>query len=66
MGMPLYLKVADRKVKMPGTYDSLNDSKSDFPWSLYEVWVEKGSLYAEFRAADEPRYYGTRIKKERK
>ena len=65
MGMPLYLKVADRVVKMPGTYDDLQDTKGDFPWNIYEVWAEKGSLYATFLAPDEPRYYGTRTKKER-
>ena len=65
MGMQMHLVVNGRIIPLSAYYDSLQDSKSDFPWTLYEVWVEKGSLYAEFRAPDEPRYYGTRINKGR-
>lgn len=54
--MKLFLKVLDRLIDTGQTYNSLQDSKADYPWSVFETWVDHGNLITRVRTENvEPR-----------
>lgn len=48
--MPMHLVVANRVISTGEFYDSLQDTKEDYPWERWEVWVDNGKLYAKVLA----------------
>jgi len=48
--MKMFLELPDGRVIPTGeTYDNLQDSKSDYPWSVFDVTVRHGNLVASIR-----------------
>ena len=62
--MQMHLVVNGRVIPLSAYYDNLEDSKSDYPWSIYDVWVSCGALYASFKTPSSRRYYGTTLERE--
>jgi len=42
----MYLEVANRLIRTGERYDSLADSKTDYPWSIFDVRVVGNKLIA--------------------
>ena len=51
MGMPLYLVVGDRCIPTDNYYDNLQDTKTDYPWNVFDVYAKNGCLYASVKHA---------------
>lgn len=53
--MPLYLVAGGYIIPTDTTYDSLQDTKEDYPWCRWDVWAEKGCLYAKVKKPEKYR-----------